>query len=57
MTMVASDFHQRYDLPDGATLTIVWESDRPITAAELDLIARLATTVERSTVMKAGEGQ
>lgn len=55
MTMVASDLHQRYDLPDGATLTIAVEADRPLRTAELDLLARLAQTVERSTVMRAGD--
>lgn len=56
MTTVASTVNQSYDLPAGATLTITWEADRPVTSAELDLIARLAQTVERSTVMKGEMG-
>lgn len=55
--MVASNLQQRYDLPAGATLTITWDGDRPITTAELELLTRLASTVERSTVLKGtGEG-
>jgi hypothetical protein len=49
-----ASFLQPYDLPDGATLTLSFEADRPATASELDLLARLAQTVERSSVMKAG---
>lgn len=56
MTMVASNLRQEYDMPDGATLTITWAGDRPARAGELELLARLAGTVERSTVMRAGEG-
>jgi hypothetical protein len=51
---MASTAHLAYDLPDGATLTLTWAADRPATAGELDLLARLAQTVERSSVMKAG---
>ncbi len=51
---MASTAHLPYDLPDGATLTISFEADRPATAAELELLARLAQTVERSSVVKAG---
>lgn len=50
-----STVRQSYDLPDGATLTVTWESDRPATASELELLARLAQTVERSSVVKAGQ--
>lgn len=56
MTTVASTVNQSYTLPGGATLTVTWASDRPITSAELDLIARLAQTVERSAVMKGEVG-
>jgi hypothetical protein len=52
---MASTVHQSYDLPAGATLTVEWSADRPATAAELDLLARIATTVERSAVVRAGE--
>lgn len=56
MTVVASTVHQEYALPGGATLTITWQGDRPITEAELLLLARLARDVEGSQVMRtAGE--
>jgi hypothetical protein len=36
-----ASLQQPYTLPGGGTLTLTWESDRPITSAELDLLARL----------------
>lgn len=37
---------QEYDLPDGAKLTLSIEADRPVTADELALLARIAGMIE-----------
>jgi hypothetical protein len=48
-----STVRQEYDFPDGAKLTLTFEADRPATADELALIARIAGILEA----KGGKGR